>query len=75
MKRTCMYKHTRHTNCDVLVLIMRITLRSVNCRLLLYIYILAPQWKHVSYNHCAAAEITFPWDFLNLFVGERGDTK
>jgi len=39
------------------------------------ICIMPPQWKHVIYNHCTAAEITFPWDFFYLFVGERWDTK
>jgi hypothetical protein len=47
----CVKTHRCHINCDILVLIMRI---------MLFLYILAPHWKHVSYNHCAAAEIAFP---------------
>jgi len=39
------------------------------------IYILAPQWKHVSYNHCTAAEITFPWDFLKFICRGKGGYK
>jgi hypothetical protein len=65
--------HRCHIHCDVLI--TRVMLCSVKCRLLLYI--LAPQWIHVSYNHCtAAAEITFPWDFFfNLFVGGKEGCK
>jgi len=37
-------------------------------------YIVAPQWKHVSCKCCTAAEVTFPWFFFFL-VGERRDTK